>query len=146
MVRVICGMLGSGKTTFASKNKRPEDILLDWDLIREAFQTNDFVYIKTIQDYLLQFYNDKGYDIWYITTYLGSNEREMLKRIKSVEYYWINTTRRQCLDNVKKRNRKDEIKHLDNIDEINNKIQQQYISESEIKYKIINIFNNCERW
>ena len=43
-------------------------------------------------------------------------------------------------------NRKDEIKHLDNIDEINNKIQQQYISESEIKYKIINIFNNCERW
>ena len=48
MIKIICGMLGSGKTTFAKNNKKSKDILLDWDLIREAFQTDDFVYIKPI--------------------------------------------------------------------------------------------------
>lgn len=146
MIKIICGMLGSGKTTFAKNNKKSRDILLDWDLIREAFQTDDFVYIKPIQDYLLQFYNDKGYDIWYITTYLGSNEKEMLKNIKDVEYLWINTTKRQCLENIKKRNRGEETKHLENIDNINKRIQEQYTNESEIKYKIINVFESNERW
>lgn len=146
MIKIICGMIGSGKTTFAKNNKKSRDILLDWDLIREAFQTDDFVYIKPIQDYLLQFYNDKGYDIWYITTYLGSNEKEMLKNIKNVEYLWINTTRRQCLENIKKRNRGEEIKHLENIDNVNKRIQEQYTNESEIKYKIIDVFENNERW
>ena len=36
MVKIICGMIGSGKTTFAINNKNPRDVLLDWDLIREA--------------------------------------------------------------------------------------------------------------
>lgn len=146
MIKIICGMIGSGKTTFAKNNKKSKDILLDWDLIREAFQTDDFVYIKSIQDYLLQFYNDKGYDVWYITTYLGSDEKEMIKNIKDVEYLWINTTRRQCLENIKKRNREEETKHLENIDNINKRIQEQYTNESEIKYKIINVFESNERW
>lgn len=146
MIKIICGMLGSGKTTFAKNNKKSKDILLDWDLIREAFQTDDFVYIKAVQDYLLQFYNEKGYDVWYITTYLGSNEKEMLKNIKDVEYLWINTTKRQCLENIKKRNREEETKHLENIDNVNKRIQEQYTNESEIKYKIINVFKSNERW
>ena len=139
-------MIGSGKTTFAINNKNPRDVLLDWDLIREALQTDDFVYIKTIQDYLLQFYNNKGYDIWYITTYLGSNEKEILKNIEDVEYFWINTTRKQCLENVKKRDRGEEAKNLKNIDNINKKIQERYTNESEIKYKIVNVFDSNERW
>lgn len=146
MVKIICGMIGSGKTTFAINNKNPRDVLLDWDLIREALQTDDFVYIKTIQDYLLQFYNNKGYDIWYITTYLGSNEKEILKNIEDVEYFWINTTRKQCLENVKKRDRGEEAKNLKNIDNINKKIQERYTNESEIKYKIVNVFDSNERW
>lgn len=139
-------MVGSEKTTFAKNNKKSRYILLDWDLIREAFQADDFVYIKPIQDYLLQFYNNKGYDIWYTTTYLGSNEKEMLKSIKDVEYFWINTTRKQCLENIKKRNRGEETKNLENIDRINKRIQEQYINESEIKYKIVNVFKSNERW
>ena len=139
-------MIGSGKTTFAINNKNPRDVLLDWDLIREALQTDDFVYIKTIQDYLLQFYNNKGYDIWYITTYLGSNEKEILKNIEDVEYFWINTTRKQCLENVKKRDRGEEAKNLKNIDNINKKIQERYTNESEIKNKIVNVFDSNERW
>ena len=146
MIKIICGMLGSGKTTFAKENKKPRDILLDWDLLREAFQTDDFVYIKQIQDYLLQFYNDKGYDVWYITTYLGSNEKEMLKNIKDVEYFWINTTRTQCLENIKKRNRSEETKHLENIKNVNRRIQEQYTNENEINYTVINVFNDNERW
>ena len=39
MIKVICGLIGSGKTTYALKNKKENDIVLDWDLLVEALKT-----------------------------------------------------------------------------------------------------------
>ncbi len=108
MVKVICGLIGSGKTTYVINNKKDNDILLDWDILVEAFKTNNPVWVKEVQDMLLEYFNKKGYDIWYITTRLGSKELELLKQIKDVEYIWINTTKQQCLENIKRRNRNHE--------------------------------------
>lgn len=147
MVKVICGLIGSGKTTYALNNKKEDDILLDWDMLAEAVRTNNPVWIKEIQDMLLKFFYEKGYNIWYITTKLGSNELALLKQMLNVEYIWINTTKKQCIENIKKRNRKNEVKYIDNLKESNEKIYNNYYTNlQEINYKIIDIFDNNERW
>lgn len=147
MVKVICGLIGSGKTTYAINNKKSNDILLDWDLLVDALKTDNPIFVKEIQDVLLKFFIQKGFDIWYITTKLGSNELETLKQIKHVEYIWINTTKQQCLENIKRRNRNNEIEHIENLKKINEAIYQHYyINIENINYKIINVFDNGERW
>jgi len=147
MVKVICGLIGSGKTTYALNNKKEDDILLDWDILAEALKTSNLVWIKEIQDMLLKFYYEKGFDIWYITTKLGSNELALLKQMINVEYIWINTTKQQCIENIKKRNRNNEVKHIENLKESNERICKKYYTNlQEIDYKIIDIFDNNERW
>lgn len=147
MVKVICGLIGSGKTTYAINNKKSNDILLDWDLLVDALKTDNPIFVKEIQDVLLKFFIQKGFDIWYITTKLGSKELEILEQINDVEYIWINTTKQQCLENIKIRNRNNEIEHIENLKKINEAIYQNYyINTANINYKIINVFDNGERW
>lgn len=147
MVKVICGMIGSGKTTYAINNKRQNDILLDWDLLTEALKTDNTVWIKQVQDTLLKFFYEKEFNIWYITTKIGSRELELLKQMKDVEYIWINTTKQQCIENIKARNRNDEVKHIENLRQRNKEIYNNYyINLQRINYKIINVFDSNERW
>lgn len=145
MVKVICGLMGSGKTTYALNSKKENDILLDWDLLVDALKTDNPVWVKEVQDMLLKFFSRKGYDIWYITTKLGSNEIEILEQIKDVEYIWVNTDRKQCIENIKKRNRNKEAEHIQPLIKINERIYNDYY-KSKIKYKVINVFDNNERW
>ena len=145
MVKVICGLIGSGKTTYALNNKKENDILLDWDLLVDALKTDNPIWVKEVQDLLLKFFSKKGFDIWYITTKLGSNELELLEKIKDVEYIWINTEKNQCIENIKTRNRNDEVKHIEQLRKNNERIYNEYYT-SKIKYKIVNVFDNNERW
>lgn len=145
MVKVICGLIGSGKTTYALNNKKENDILLDWDLLVEAFKSDNPFGIKEVQDLLLKYFAKKGFDIWYVTTKLGSNELELLEQINDVEYLWINTNKNQCIENIKARNRNDEVKHIEQLRKNNERIYNDYYT-SKIKYKIINVFDNNERW
>ena len=145
MVKVICGLIGSGKTTYALNNKKENDILLDWDLLAEAFKSDNPFCIKEVQDLLLKYFVKKGFDIWYVTTKLGSNELELLEQINDVEYIWINTNKNQCIENIKARNRNDEVKHIEQLRKNNERIYKDYYT-SKIKYKIINVFDNNERW
>lgn len=147
MVKVICGLIGSGKTTYAINNKKENDVLLDQDILVEAFKTNNPVWVKEVQDMLLEYFNKKGYDIWYITTKLGSKDLELLKQIKDVYYIWINTTKQQCLENIKRRNRNDEAQHIEELKRVNEKIYKNYyINSNNINYKIIDVFSSNERW
>lgn len=147
MVKVICGLIGSGKTTYALENKKDNDILLDWDLLTESLKTNNPVWIKKVQDILLKFFYEKGFNIWYITTKLGSNELTLLKQMTDVEYIWINTTKQQCLENIKKRNRNDEVEHIKNLKTRNEEIYNNYyINSQELKYKVVDVFKSNERW
>lgn len=146
MVKVICGLIGSGKTTYAINNKKENDILLDWDLLLESLKTDNPIWVKEAQDLLLQFFYNKGYDLWYITTKLGSNELDILSQMKDVEFIWINTTKQQCIENIKKRNRNFEVEHLEELKKANDNIYNNYYRNSNIKYKVIDVFDNGERW
>ena len=146
MVKVICGLIGSGKTTYALNNKKENDILLDWDLLKEALHTENPVFVKEVQDMLLKFFYQKGFNIWYITTKLGSNELELLEQMEDVEYIWINTTKQQCLENIKRRNRKDEVQYIEQLRKNNDNIYNNYYRDSRIKYKVVSVFDDSERW
>ena len=146
MVKVICGLIGSGKTTYALNNKEENDILLDWDLLTEALHTENPIFVKEVQDMLLKFFYKKGFNIWYITTRLGSNELELLEQMEDVEYIWINTTKQQCIKNIKRRNRNDEIEHIEQLKKNNDNIYNNYYKNFRIKYKIVSVFDDGERW
>lgn len=146
MVKVICELIGSGKTTYALNNKKDNDILLDWDLLKEALHTENPVFVKEVQDMLLKFFYQKGFNIWYITTKLGSNELEILEQMEDVEYIWINTTKQQCLENIKRRNRNDEVQYIEQLRKNNDNIYNNYYRDSRIKYKVVSVFDDSERW
>lgn len=147
MVKVICGLIGSGKTTYAINNKKENDILLDWDMLTEALKTENPVWVKQIQDMLLKFFYEKGFDVWYITTKLGSSELALLKQMINVEYIWINTTKQQCLKNIERRNRNNEAEHIEKFKKINEDLYNNYyINSQELKYKVVDVFNSNERW
>lgn len=147
MIKVICGMIGSGKTTYAIENKKSDDVLLDFDILKETFKINNPKLIKELQDDLLIYFSKKGYSIWYVTTFIGSKEYELLEKIGNIEFIWINTTENQCIKNIIKRNRSNEFKELDNLIAKNKKIYNNYyINSNNIKYNIIETFNSDERW
>ncbi len=147
MIKVICGMIGSGKTTYAIENKKSDDVLLDFDILKETFKINNPKLIKELQDDLLIYFSKKGYSIWYVTTFIGSKEYELLEKIGNIEFIWINTTENQCIKNIIKRNRSNELKELDNLIAKNKKIYNNYyINSNNIKYNIIETFNSDERW
>lgn len=147
MIKVICGLIGSGKTTYALKNKKENDIVLDWDLLVEALKTKNPFRIKELQIMMIRFFKDRKEDIWYITTKLTKREKEQLETIKDIEYIWINTTAKQCIENIKKRNRNDEAKHIEEFKTINDGIYKSYYIDSKyINYKIVNVFDSGEKW
>lgn len=146
MIKVICGMIGSGKTTYALQNKRADDILLDWDTLVEAFHTDNPLWVKGAQDILLEYFSKKNHDIWYITTKLDSNELELLNKIKDVEYIWINTTKEQCIKNIIVRNRENEREGIKGLIRANERIYNDYYINKDINYKVVEIFDSGERW
>ena len=146
MIKVICGMIGSGKTTYAIQNKKADDILLDWDTLVEAFKTDNPIWVKGAQDTLLEYISTKNHNIWYITTILGSNELELLNKVKDVEYIWINTTKQQCVENIKKRNRNDEGSIINKLIKANEKIYNNYYNNKVIDYNVVEVFERGEQW
>ena len=145
MIKVIVGMIGSGKTTYALTYKHDDDILLDYDFLVDALKSNKL--IVKVQNILLDYYSSKGINVWYITTIVGSTLLSILKKYLNVEIIWINTTKTKCIENIKKRNRHNEVSNLDDISSANDRIYNYYyLNNNQINYKIVDVFNNNERW
>lgn len=127
--------------------KNENDILLDWDLLVESMKTENPIWIKKAQELLLKFFYEKEANIWYTTTFLKQKEYEILKEIRNVEYIWINTTKKQCTENIQRRKRKEEIRNIKRLENINGEIYKEYfINKYNIAFKIIEVFENGERW
>ncbi len=144
MIKVIYGMIGSGKTTYALNNKNKEDVILDYDLLSDALGSN--VMIPKIKNILLEFYAKHSINVWYITTKLGSDTLDLLNKF-DVEYIWINTLKQQCKINIKNRNRNNENKYIDKLLKVNDEIYNNYfINSNNIDFKVIDVFQNNEKW
>ena len=144
MIRVVYGMIGSGKTTYVLNNQSNGDVILDYDLLYNALGSK--VMLSKIQNILLEFYASHDINVWYITTTLGSDTLDILNRF-DVEYIWINTLKQQCKINIKNRNRNNENKYIDELLKRNDEIYNNYfINSHDINFKVINVFKNNEKW
>lgn len=145
MIKVICGLSGSGKTTYALNNKKNNDILLDLDSLKEALQNyTNYSLLKNLQLELLKYFHNLDFNIWYITCFPNIEELNFFDS-NNADFIWINTNKNKCTENIIKRNRKNDIKDIDSIISYNQYVQDKYIS-SNIKFHVIEVFKSNEKW
>ena len=143
MIKIICGMSGSGKTSFVLKNIRDDEVILDLDFLQECLNIRSTKLLKEIQLLLCEYFINLGKPVYYVTCYPNEDE-EIFFQNKSSEYIWINTDITMCNQNVIKRQRKKDLVFKD-IFEFNKRIMKKYIS-SNIKFQVSDVFNSNERW
>lgn len=124
-------MIGAGKSTFC---KGLHGIVSDYDEIGNKEKQLEF----TLENIL------KCEKIYHITCYPTQKEREIFDAINA-EYIWINTTAAQCRWNIRKRNRKRDTGDLGAVLAANEAILERYL-HSDIRFKIIDVFQTDERW
>lgn len=105
MITVVCGYPGAGKTTYAKKHKKYNDVMLDLDLIYSAITNNKMyeeIRPRNIVEYINDFikasiYKSKEYsfDIWLIRCCPDDIEMDILKD-NNAKIIWLDTDREEC--------------------------------------------------
>lgn len=132
IIHVVCGMIGSGKTTYANQNYK---IVSDNDDIKD----------KDLQLlYTLTYHHDNN-DVAHITCYPTETEKSAFENINDIEYIWINTSKYQFKRNIINRNRERDIKNINNVLTKNEILSNKYLA-SDIMFKVIDIFESNEKW
>ena len=131
MIVFVCGLIGAGKTTYASDQ---DGLVSDFD----NFGSKDKQIEFTINHHLL------GKKVFHITCYPTSEELELINKLHC-RCLWINTELGQAMHNIVKRNRERDLQNLDATKKENIEIQRKYMN-STMKFEIINLFETDERW
>ncbi|CAI3341958.1 hypothetical protein CIRMBP1204_00978 [Enterococcus cecorum] len=123
----VCGLIGSGKTTYVMKNQA---IFTDLDLMNDLARKIDQInYTKS----LLKKYKK----VYHITTYPTEEELEAFKKYKNT-FLWIDTDGEQCKTNILIRNRKRDIENLNRVYEANKNLMQKF-KESRLQFQTIKV-------
>lgn len=123
----VCGLIGSGKTTYVMKNQA---IFTDLDLMNDLARKIDQInYTKS----LLKKYKK----VYHITTYPTEEELEAFKKYKNT-FLWIDTDEEQCKTNILIRNRKRDIENLNRVYEANKNLMQKF-KESRLPFQTIKV-------
>lgn len=123
----VCGLIGSGKTTYVMKNQA---IFTDLDLMNDLARKIDQInYTKS----LLKKYKK----VYHITTYPTEEELEAFKKYKNT-FLWIDTDEEQCKTNILIRNRKRDIENLNKVYEANKNLMQKF-KESRLPFQTIKV-------
>ena len=133
MLHVVCGMIGAGKTTFCYRQEC--DVIFDLDWIDNK---SKYVQLESLM-------KNRDKEVYYTTCYPTDLELKTFDLIDNVEFLWINTDISQCSTNILKRNRNDDSLFYKEKIKTNILIQEQYL-ESDINFKIIDVFLSDERW
>lgn len=131
MIICVCGMIGSGKTEYA---KRQKGIISDFDEI--GTKEGQIKYTLNM--------DRKAEKVYHTTCFPTKAEREAFSG-KAVKYLWINTGFNQCRENILKRNRKRDVENITDTLEKNREIFKKY-EHSCILFEVINIFETGEKW
>lgn len=144
MLKIVCGLSGSGKTTYVLNNKKENDVILDLDYLKDCFKYNSNILIlKELQINLVSYFSSKNIDIWYITCFPSIEEQECF--FDDAEYIWINTSYEKSIENIRKRDVKKGISAQEQLIKFNEKILKKY-QYSNINFEIVDIFESDERW
>ena len=131
MIHIVCGLIGSGKSTFV---KRRSVRYTDYDDIGDKHkQIRETIDIAS-----------RNVDVYHITLFPTEEEIRLLGTYEH-EFIWINTTFDMCKHNIIKRNRDRDINNFSKTLKKNREILSKYL-KSNIMFKIINIFETNERW
>lgn len=128
MITIICGLIGSGKSTYAAAHFETviecEDGYKDFQLERAKMQRDNFAYVTcypTVAELL----------------YFGSR--------KDVRWVWINTTEEQAKKNIYKRKRKRDFANIENVLIKNRKLAVKG-AHTNIHFEYIDLFDAGEKW
>ena len=123
----VCGLIGSGKTTYLRKQQA---IFTDLDLMNDLARKIDQInYTKS----LLKKYKK----VYHITTYPTEEELEAFKKYKNT-FLWIDTDEEKCKTNILIRNRKRDIENLNRVYEANKNLMQKF-KESRLPFQTIKV-------
>lgn len=131
MIHIVCGMIGAGKSTFCKGKVAVSDFY--GEVTCKTEQVN-----RTFE--LMKAHSH----VWHITTYPCRLEEEAFKNCEK-EYIWINTSFSQCKENILKRKRERDLKNFHETMIRNKEIQILYL-RSKIQFKVVNVFEEEEKW
>lgn len=135
-ITIICGLIGSGKSTYAARHF---EYYTDLDAV-PGWQKVDQIR-KTLDLY------DAGKDVAHITCFPTHDEELMLKDIpeKDVAYVWVDTPPAICKKNILQRGRLRDIQNLASVTDTNMFLYDRLIL-SKLPFRRVSVFESNERW
>ena len=131
MIILICGLIGAGKSEFASKR---------YEHVTECEEQSKSEQIT--ETFMLS----QEFDVAHITTYPTDDEIIRLSSVgQTVRYIWVNTPPYICMQNVINRGRQRDLIDIAEIEAKNEELYRKF-AESEIKFEQISLFDTNERW
>lgn len=91
------------------------DEIIDWDKIVKEFNVEDTVIAQQITLDLLEDAIDSDNTTWFVCTIPDIHQQEILDRCKEVKYIWLHTELKTTIDNIKRRNRYNEVVNINNL-------------------------------
>ena len=133
MLFIICGLIGAGKSTYASEHYK--------NVIECENGTKEEQIAATMRLYA------SGADVAHVTTYPSSEELLMAADVvpSEVEWIWIDTAPDQCRKNIIERNRPRDMNDLGFVIEKNRRLWKRF-AESQLPFRHVTIFQTSERW
>ena len=129
---VVCGLIGSGKSTWAAKNFKT---VIEFEKYGS----------KQKQMKAAQALIEKGRAFAYVTCYPTKEEREFFSVNAPGRYVLIDTDQRQARMNILARRRKGD-EDIIKSGFKQNKLIADLIYRSEISFERINVFKTNEKW
>lgn len=135
MIYVICGLIGSGKTTYAKSNF-------------QRFTDLDEISSKQAQLKLTHQLHTSGETVAHITCFPTSEELAYFNSLptEQVKYIWIATSEIQCRKNILHRKCKRDIESLQQTMSKNRELASK-IKHTTIPFELVDVFHiESERW
>ena len=133
MIFIVCGLIGSGKSTYAAEHYK--------NVTECETGTKEEQIAATIRLY------KSGADVAHVTTYPSPEELVMAADVdaSAVEWIWIDTAPDQCRKNIINRNRPRDMQDLGFVMEKNKSLWKRF-TESQLPFRHVTIFKTSERW
>ena len=132
MITIICGLIGSGKSTYAAEH---------FDFVTES--ENGLT--KPMQVAMTERYNEQEHDVAHVTCYPTIEELKMICDYPDTKLIWIDTSPAQCHKNVIERGRKRDVEDMNYVDRENKELYTKLVS-SQFRFKKVHLFDDGERW
>lgn len=130
MITVVCGLIGAGKSTWAKKH---------FEIVTECEDGSKEKQLAESAKLC-----EAGCDFAHVTCYPTEEEMQFFKG-RDAAYVWINTSERQCAENIQKRGRKRDMENIVDVLNANSRYEMKKL-RSDIHFKEIEIFETDERW